>query len=106
MEEPSGGAFVCARPALPLRTASSPSQYGLPEPPSVLTIELGQRLLMRCYHLSQAVETEIIAGHLARMHCGAKALLIVAAMNPAGFQAVPIGWLVIVEEAFGHVQDV
>jgi hypothetical protein len=72
---------------------------------SILNIELGQRLLMRRHHLSQAVETEIIAGHLARLHRGAKALLIVAAMNPAGFQAVPVGGLVIVEEAFGRVQD-
>ena len=44
--------------------------------------------------------------HVTGMHGGAKSLIGMPAVYPAIFQTVPVGRRMIVEHAFGRVQDV
>ena len=55
---------------------------------------------------SHAVKAEIIARHVARVHCRAKSVFVMAAVNPAIRQAVAVGGAMIVEHALGCVQDI
>jgi len=58
---------------------------------------------MRLHQFMHAVEPEVDVGHLAWSHGRAKTLLCVAAIDPAGFQAVIVCRLVIVDMLSGVV---
>ncbi len=60
---------------------------------------------MRLGELAHAGEAEIIGRHVARMHRGAETLVGMAAVDPAGLQPDRVGRLVVMEHAFGGVQD-
>jgi hypothetical protein len=53
-----------------------------------------------------AVKAKIVMGHVTGMHRRAKALFCEPPIDPAGFEAVTIGRLMIMEHAFGGVQDI
>ena len=55
--------------------------------------------------IRHAVETEIIGRHVTRIHRRPKTFLVMTAVDPAVFQAVLVGWCVVVEHAFCGVQD-
>ena len=61
---------------------------------------------MRLGHVHHAVEPEVIGGHLARVHSCAKTFLVEAAVDPAIGQPELVGRRMVVEHAFGGVQDI
>ena len=60
---------------------------------------------MRRDQIGHAVEAKIVPGRSARIHRRAKALLIMAPIDPAGSQPVLVGWSMVVEQAFGGMKN-
>lgn len=61
---------------------------------------------MRLHEVSHGGKSEIVGRQIARIHSSAEALLLKAPMYPAVGDAVTIRRLVIVEQAFGRVEQV
>ena len=60
---------------------------------------------MRRDQIGHAVETKIVLGHNTRIHRRAKALLVMAPIDPAGSQPMLVGRGMVVEQAFGGMKN-
>ena len=69
------------------------------------TLGLGDLLLVSSSKFRHAVVGKVDRRHLARIHSGAEAFLVVPAVNPAIRNAMPVRRLMVMKHALCNVQD-